>query len=219
MSYKLNICFKEKLPLFKRNFFIEEAFKHWNGLPREVVESSPMETFNKQVDVAFSALLWFTRRGSVTVGFNLGSWFSDSKSTFPVKPKMSFSRIWSKNQVYETTEGTSALCWGYSNRCLRAYPEVQLLPDVDGITGFLVGLGEVLTGWSDSMECDLGETGSENLQVWLYCHRHTGEKSQWLKHQQKGATNKQLLREHAVNWCYSFPTAGCISSLSQTHIY
>lgn len=147
-------------------------------------------------------------------------WFSDSKSTFPIKHQMSFSCIWSKNQVYDTTESISALCWGYSNRCSRTYPEVQLLPDVDGIARFLVRLGEVLAGWSDSMKRDLGEPGSENLEVWLYCQIHPEEKSEWLKHQWKGATNKQLLlRECAVNWFYSFPTAGCISGLSEPHTY
>lgn len=39
--------------------------------------------------------------------------------------------------------------------CSRTYSEVQLLPDINGVAGFLIRLGEGLTGCSDSMKCDL----------------------------------------------------------------
>lgn len=61
---------------------------------------------------------------------------------------------------------------------LRTYPEVQLLPDVNGIARSSVWLGEVLTGCSDSVKRNLWETGSENPQVWLYWHTQERKRNQ-----------------------------------------
>ncbi|KFO94665.1 hypothetical protein N320_10505, partial [Buceros rhinoceros silvestris] len=47
----LKLCQGRSRLVIRKNFFTQRVIKHWNRLPREVVQSPSLEAFKSRVDV------------------------------------------------------------------------------------------------------------------------------------------------------------------------
>ena len=43
----------------RRKFFTQRVVKHWNRLPKEVVDVPSLEAFKARLDVALGSLVWW----------------------------------------------------------------------------------------------------------------------------------------------------------------
>ena len=43
----------------RRKFFTQRVVKHWNRLPKEVVDAPSLEAFKARLDVALGSLVWW----------------------------------------------------------------------------------------------------------------------------------------------------------------
>ena len=46
------------IPHMKKNFFIEKVVRHWDGLPRAVVQSPSVEVFKRLENAALQDIAW-----------------------------------------------------------------------------------------------------------------------------------------------------------------
>jgi len=71
--------------------------KHWNGLPREVVDAPSLETFQARLDGALSSLVWLEM--SLLTAGGLGK----MASKCPFQPKAFYDSMIFKNASWLTS--------------------------------------------------------------------------------------------------------------------
>ena len=55
----------------RRKFFTQRVVKHWNRLPKEVVDAPSLEAFKARLDVALGSLVWWLATLHIAGGLKL----------------------------------------------------------------------------------------------------------------------------------------------------
>ena len=66
----------------RRKFFTQRVVKHWNRLPKEVVDAPSLEAFKARLDVALGSLVWWL----VTLPIAAGLKLDDHCGSFQPRP-------------------------------------------------------------------------------------------------------------------------------------
>ena len=55
----------------RKKFFTQRVLKHWNRLPKEVVDAPSLEAFKARLDVALGSLVWWLATLHIVGGLKL----------------------------------------------------------------------------------------------------------------------------------------------------
>ena len=66
----------------RRKFFTQRVVKHWNRLPKEVVDAPSLKAFKTRLDVALGSLVWWLVTLHIAGGLKLG----DHRGPFQPRP-------------------------------------------------------------------------------------------------------------------------------------